>query len=122
MKMKEEIYNLAEDQEYVDRQVELTAQYQSSFLLSEHAMQIALANGENDRVIDFGFMAAQLHQMLSKNVKQIMKWAKEGTQKSIDAALDRILLFEPEDQFVLHCGVLFHILFNDSIPKEQKNL
>ena len=56
LKMKDKIYSLAENREYVDRQVAVTTQYQSSFLLAEHAMQIALANGENDRVIDFEFI------------------------------------------------------------------
>ena len=82
-------------------------------------MQIALANNENDRVIDFGVMAAQLHLRLSSDAERIMEWAKEGTIKSVDASLEMISLFEPNHQFVLHCGVLFHILFNDNIPKEQ---
>ena len=120
LKMKDEIYSLAENREYIDRQVAVTTQYQSSFLLAEHAMQIALANGENDRVIDFGFMAAQLHQMLSNNAKQIMEWAKEGTIESVDESLKMISLFESDDQYILHVNVFYHILFNDDIPEEQK--
>lgn len=117
---KEELYLLAEDEEYRNAQITLTKQYLRSFDVLKSALKVASLEGNNEGAIQIGIKALKLHALALSKDSDFILWSKEGSSESLNLALNRITSFESKQQIEAYFILLYNLLFGTNSNRLDK--
>jgi len=117
---KEELYRLATNRNYQDRQIEETDQYNEGFRMIENGLKAY--EGKDEKLIELGIELARLHLGVKKSLEQIKKWIMDGGEDNCNKVLKRIKNFDEKERLILYLKLLRNSTENISKETIEKIL
>ncbi|GKU24344.1 hypothetical protein CFOLD11_11700 [Clostridium folliculivorans] len=121
LELYDELYSLTENSEYIEAQLKVTGQYESTFELYMNAYRIAKKNKEYERALKIGTSIGQLHIGISNSIKTVMSEIKLK-DKDIAGTIEKINDFTGWEKFVLYINLIHSKLFGELSIFNRKEL
>ncbi|MCM3691488.1 ATP-binding protein [Neobacillus niacini] len=118
----EQLFELAENQDFISMQVRRTRQYEHTFNLYQFALNQALVENDNKRLLEYGVDVAKLHFQVTYSTEENLHLFKMNHNIEIlQMLLEHGTALNDNEQFNLYIALLSYMVYTDLDGTLKKN-